>query len=166
MNAEIYKVISTVGFILAAIMLILSIILFLKLNIPKVIGDITGKTAKKAIQRIHEQNEQSGDKAYKSSPMNIARGKISDKITNSGNLIAKDNRPIVVNVGKEKISTQELKDQNQTTVLCSDSDETTVLDITESLDGKANVNNHNQEINQQANLEQDITFIHTDEVIL
>lgn len=166
MNVEIYKIISTVGFILAAIMLILSIFLFFKFNIPKVIGDITGKTAKKAIQRIHEQNEQSGDKAYKSSPVNIARGKIMDKVTNSGNLIVQDNRPIVVDVGTGKISTQELNDQNQTTVLCSDSDDTTALYITGSLDGKANVNNHSQEINQQTNLEIDITFIHTDEVIL
>jgi hypothetical protein len=165
MNVETYKIISTVGFILAAVMLILVVILFFKFNILKVFGDITGKTAKKAIQSIREQNVQSGNKPYKSSPVNIRKGK-TEKMSNSSKLNKQNDIPISINEGTERNHTQKLVEQNVTTVLSCDSVNTTVLYVTESLDGMTNVNMPKEEIKQQANLELDITFLHTDEVIL
>ena len=45
-------------------------------KIPKVISDLSGATARKTIKNIREQNEASGDKAYKVSAFNEARGKV------------------------------------------------------------------------------------------
>ena len=47
------------GLALAVIFAIIAVILFVKLNIPKVIGDLTGSTAKKQIQEIREKGYES-----------------------------------------------------------------------------------------------------------
>lgn len=52
MNTGIYEMISYISFGLAAFMLICTIILFWKLDIPALIGELTGKTAKKAIEQL------------------------------------------------------------------------------------------------------------------
>lgn len=165
MNAEIYKIISITGFILAAVMFIASVILFFKLNIQKVIGDLTGKTARKAIQNIREQNSQTGNKAYKPSPVNIKRGKLTDKISPSGRLIEKGNDMLKVSTGTEKIYTQELSGQDKMESLDEASADTEVLDITQQL-GMISESSSGHESDMQAVLELDITFLHTDEVIL
>ncbi len=105
---DIYRYIFIGGAILSGILLIVSIILFFSLRIPKVIGDLTGATARKAIQNIREQNEKTGDKAYKISPINLERGKLTDKISPSGNLIPQSDSHIGAGVATEKIGTDNL----------------------------------------------------------
>ena len=86
MSVELLQILSVVAYILAVVMLVLSIILFFVLNIRKVIGNLSGSTAKKAINDIRQKNEMSGRKSYKPSAVNLARGKITDKMTPSGNI--------------------------------------------------------------------------------
>lgn len=105
---EIYRYIFLGGTIVTAIMLVVTIILFFSLRIPKVIGDLTGSTARKAIKNIREQNEKTGDKAYKVSPVNLERGKLTDKISPSGNLIPQSDSHLGAGVGTEKIGTDNL----------------------------------------------------------
>ena len=87
MTYEMYRYVFLGGAIAAGVMLAVSILLFFLLKIPKVIGDLSGRTARRAIDDIRRQNEESGDKTYKSSAVNLQRGKVTDKITKSGRLL-------------------------------------------------------------------------------
>lgn len=86
MTVESMQTISLVFYLLAGVMFISAIALFFLLKVPSLFGDITGSTARKAIETIRMQNEYSGDKANKPSPINISRGKITEKISKSGRL--------------------------------------------------------------------------------
>lgn len=66
--------------VLAIAFLLLAVFLFIKLNIPKVIGDLSGKTSQRAIKKTREQNKNTGKKEYKSSTVNAKRGKVTDKM--------------------------------------------------------------------------------------
>ncbi len=107
MTVELLQTLSLISYIVAGVFALVSVALFFFLDIKKVVGDITGATARKAIKKIREQNEESGDKAYKPSPVNLARGKITDEMTPSGRL-----RPqtagIALSPGTEKFDTAEL----------------------------------------------------------
>lgn len=107
MSVELLQILSLVSYIAAGIMLFVSIALFFILDIKKVIGDISGATARKAINNIREQNEKTGNKAYKSSPVNSARGRLTDKMTASGNLQTQT-PPMGGSPGTEKFNTAEL----------------------------------------------------------
>lgn len=127
MSVELLQTMSLVSFIIAGVLLLVAAALFFLFNIPKVFGEVTGSTARKAIENIRQQNEQTGNKAYRPSPVNAERGKITDKITPSGNLEQKSGNS-GVSVGTVKLQTAELTSGAQeTAVLDNASDETTVL---------------------------------------
>lgn len=181
MTYDIYRLIFIVGAISCAVMFVVSVILFITLKIPNVIGDLTGRNAKKAIENIRKQNEASGGKDYKASAVNLERGRLTDKMTPSGNL---QRRGITSGFGvhTEKISTMKLEQQasvgmdtdnesNETMVLEQNySNETTVLspqNVGETTVLSSNMPQNPSEttvLNQFMVLE-DITFIHTDEII-
>lgn len=151
-----------------------AIILFFKLNIISVIGDLSGSTARKAIEDIREHNTATGNKAYNPSPVNRARGKITDKMTKSGRLEAL-HPDVNTTVGTERFKTSDLGDQ--TTVLDSDTQETTVLSAeshpsneTTVLSSQAAVNNDTTVLMSRTEdmiweIEEDIVFVHTQERI-
>jgi hypothetical protein len=129
MSYDIYRYIFIGAAILGGVMLVVSAVLFFVLKIPKVIGDLSGATARKAIKNIREQNEASGDKAYKASAYNEARGRLTDKISPSGRIVQPQGMQGHGGHGTTKIATQYLNDNgedNQTTVLDA-ANETTVL---------------------------------------
>ena len=105
MSYEVYRYIFIGAAILCGAMLITSILLFILLKIPKVIGDLTGRTARKAIENIRNQNESSGDKTYRSSLVNQARGKLTDKISPSGRLMRNPTDHLGGAMATEKIGT-------------------------------------------------------------
>lgn len=192
MTYEVYRYIFFGGAILAAIMFIISVILFIVLKIPSVIGDLSGATARKAIEDIRNQNENTGEKTYKSSQVNRERGKLTDKISQSGSLIKNPSGAIWGAMATEKISTQKLADDaaNETTVLGGNEttvlgggNETTVLGGNETTilnDGLGEttlldsmvIQNETSVLSQGMmptgifEIEYEITFIHTDEVIV
>lgn len=165
MTYEMYRYIFFGALAACCVFFVVSVVLFITLRIPKVISDLSGRTARKAIENIRLQNEQSGDKSYQSSLVNLQRGKITDKISQSGRLITREETPFGTGVITEKISTQKLTPDapaDETTVLAV-SEETTVLEPwmgeTEVLDAAAEM------AAQAFTIEFEITFIHTDEVI-
>lgn len=130
MTVELLQNMSLAAYIIAGVLLLVSISLFFLLDVPKLYGDISGRTAKKAIEAIRQQNEETGNKAYKSSAVNEARGKLTDKITLSGRLES-STAGMPISVGTEKFATSSLQPQsNETTVLTDSSNETTVLSET------------------------------------
>lgn len=124
MTYEIYRYIFIGAAILCGIMFVVSVLLFILLKVPKLISDLSGRTAKKAIKSIREQNAASGNKAYKASAVNEARGKVTDKITPSGK-VHKSGTTMGFGVNTAKIATQQLMQDGQ-------SNETTVLDAGET----------------------------------
>ena len=105
--------------VLGSVCLIASAFIFFYFNIVKVIGDLSGKTSQKAIQKSREINKHSGVKQYKPSPVNAQRGRITDKI--NGNTPAR-------NIEYGEIRTDPIGTSESTTFLESHSAETTVLD--------------------------------------
>lgn len=144
MSIERLQSMSTISYIVAVVLLLIAIALFFLLDIRKIIGDLSGITARKAIENIRRQNEHTGEKNYKSSPVNMARGRLTDKISESGKLI-KNTGGIGISPKTEKFSTTELNPEsgnteilgsvsNETTVLSYPTNETTVLKQTFSIE--------------------------------
>lgn len=172
MTYDIYRYIFIVAAILSGIMFVVSVLIFIFLKIPKVISDLSGATARRAIKNIRQQNEASGDKAYKVSAFNEARGKLTDKISQSGNVV-QQYQAQMRGIDTTKIGTQELymdEAANQTSVLTYENimapgnggtGETSVLSAayaeTSVLSGGYG--------DPAFCVEYDITLIHTNEVI-
>ena len=125
MTYEIYQYIFYGSLIMCIIMLVLSIILFFVFKIPKIVGFLTGATARKAIKSINEHTEQSMSQRLKHK-----KGKAHNEIdfSSSGKLMKKTNvsmdsdSPVT-----EKFKTASLAPYNETTVLKQRGNETTVL---------------------------------------
>lgn len=185
MTYEVYRYIFYGGMILSCLMLIASVVLFFVLKIPNVIGDLTGANARKAIEEIRNQNQQTGTKTYKPSAVNRERGKVTDKITSSGRLMKNPTNDMGGHK-TAKISTQQLDTEmlpadettvlsdasSETTVLQEPAGETTVLDTaaldTTALDTTVLDTTVLPAMMQQPAvfaIELDITYIHTNEVI-
>jgi Sec-independent protein translocase protein TatA len=49
--------VSNLAFILAAIFLLITIVLFIRFKIPSVMDDLSGRTARRSIKEIREKNE-------------------------------------------------------------------------------------------------------------
>ncbi len=127
MSVELLQNLSLVSYVLAAVFFLTAVALFFLLGVPKLVGDISGANAKKAIESIRQQNETTGDKAYKPSAVNVSRGKITDKMTPSGRLVQR-NTGMSVTSQTAELSTADLKPKSdETTVLAPEAGATTVL---------------------------------------
>lgn len=80
--APIFRIISIVCFSAAGVALLLAVFLFIKFRIISVIGDLTGKTARKSIEKMREENEKSGVKSHRPTPAAAQRGPITKPIEN------------------------------------------------------------------------------------
>ena len=83
MSATAWLIIAIVGFSLSGIALVASIILFIKMDILAIIGDLTGKTVAREIKAMRETNAASGDKRFRPSAVNMERGTLTEKVTPS-----------------------------------------------------------------------------------
>ncbi|SDM85240.1 hypothetical protein [Bacillus sp. OK048] len=81
MSATTWLMISIVGYSLAAVLLIVVIFMFFKMNIPAIIGDLNGKTAARQIQKIREQNQLTGNKHHRPSAFNVERGTLTAPVS-------------------------------------------------------------------------------------
>lgn len=138
--ATLFTIMSYGGMALAVASLILAVVLFVKWNIPKVFGDISGHTEKKAIERIRQEGyDVNASKKVSLSPSGIT-GRIKIRKTESEELISRDVEPQeqITDTMQKAEANQETainqesaitKDVNtRTTVLSSTSmEETTVL---------------------------------------
>ena len=136
MTYDTYNLIFIIGAILAGVMLVTALVLFFVLKIPRVIGDLSGSTARKAIADIRSQNTATGVKVHKTSAVNKERGRITDKITGSGKLQPKYDPGNAAAMNTEKLHSRKLAKEaaasasNETVVLEQPAAETTVLQQT------------------------------------
>ncbi len=82
MNATTWLIIAIVGFSLAGVAFIAAVFMFIKMKIPAIIGDLTGKTVAREIKAMRDANATSGDKRFRSSKVNLERGMLTDKVAN------------------------------------------------------------------------------------
>lgn len=140
MTYEVYRYISTGTMIAAIVFFIISLILFFAFRIPKVIGELSGRTARKAIQSLKQKTEQSMMEAE------INTQKISTEVL-------QDN----ARASFEEVS-------NETTVLsAADSGQTTQLEKSEVMESSLQ-----QELCVDISnfvIEKEIMFIHSNEVV-
>ena len=184
MSYETYRYIFIGALIACGVFFAIAAVLFFTLKIPKVISDLSGRTARKAIENIRLHNEQSGDKTYQSSAVNLERGKLTDKISKSGRIVQRAETPFGTGKITEKISTMRLDQPagetdvltvaEETSVLSSPAGETEVLApaFGETASGETDVLAPAEEtaapaeqVAQAFTVEYEITFIHTSEVI-
>lgn len=180
MGYDEYRLLYLIFMALAIVLLVIALVLFFVLKIPKVIGDLSGWTAKKGIENIRKKNEQSGEKTYKSSAVNKSRGQLTDKISASGTLYKRGEENSASGMYTEKIATMELPGGNETTLLSTgettllQENVTTVLNSGETailspaaipLSGQADAVEREVSYNGLFEIECSITFIHTEERI-
>lgn len=76
--ADTLSLLSIVSFAVAGVCLVISVILWVVFRIPSVIGDLSGRTARKSIAKLRMANEKSGDKGHRASKVNAQRGKVTE----------------------------------------------------------------------------------------
>lgn len=161
MTYEAYTWMSYICAGLSGVFLVVSIFLFFKLKIKSVIGDLTGTTAKKAIDDIRN-NTLDGKIIQKTSKINRDRGRVTAKITSSGQLMGNEGKSGFC-VGTEKL--KPFSGDNETTVLKELTNETVALNasINESNETTVLVEEERKNI---IIIEEEITFINTQERIV
>ena len=82
-TAEILSLISTISFVIAVISFVLAVLFWFAFKIPAVIGDLSGRTARKSIAKMRASNERGAGKGYKPSATNVSRGKTTDPMRDS-----------------------------------------------------------------------------------
>ena len=80
MTAQTWFVIGIVGFSIAGILLVAAILMFLRFNIPAIIGDLTGRTAARQIEQFRQSNSATGAKSFRPDPFNVQRGKLTEPV--------------------------------------------------------------------------------------
>ena len=147
MSTNVLETISLISFVLAAISAVLAVVFWFVFKIPTVISDLSGRTARKSIERMRANNEKTGRKDFAPSKTNLKRGKITELMDDSakgsgklsgllsGKLV---NKPKVISEVEENLETGLLEDNTQplyeseeTGLLMEEPMETELLDESE-----------------------------------
>lgn len=164
--ADTLSTLSIIFFIASGVLLGIALILFFVFNIPSVIGDLSGRTAKNSIKKMRLSNESSGSKSYKTSETNAQRGKLTSAMPSSENKEATQE--------KQAPKTAAPKEQTETGLLFENASKMPFTESTELLDVPANEDIHESAAYEKAasNAEriqltviEEVMLIHTDEVI-
>lgn len=161
--AETLSTFSIISFIVAGVSLGLAILLFIYFRIPTVIGDLSGRNAKKSIARMRSSNEKSGNKSFRASETDAARGKLTSTMPGIGNQQKKTKDDAIAFVEDQMPETGLLAENKadligESTVLLEDTEETMLLDETPKEPAK-------RVGGVKLTILDEVTFIHTDEVI-
>ncbi len=78
MSVELLQILSLISYILAGLFLLLAIVLFFYLKVPSLWGEVSGRTARKAIEAMKWKNEEAGPKAL---PTAISHEPTASKLT-------------------------------------------------------------------------------------
>lgn len=163
MTYDIYRYIFYGGAGLAVLCFAVTIVLFFVLRIPEVIGYLTGSTARKAIEKIRHESEDGSAGQSEAEEVSRKRNKIGNVINSPVNKgIPTDDGAIATSkIGTDRLSS-EAKQSYETSLLnSSDMNETTVL----SAKGIGETTVIGQQKLNDFIIEDEIVFIHTDEII-
>lgn len=154
---EMIEKLSVIAFLAAIVCLLLAVFIWFRFRILSVINDLSGKTAKKAIEQIRSNNIRSGDKAYRSSQVNISRGSLTESI------------PDVPVDETEKLPKEQLGSLTPETTLFREDGKTELLLNYEGTTVLNNSTNHAVDVSERPKVEitilEQVVLIHTSEVI-
>ena len=152
------KLLSTIAFIAAAALFAIAIFLFFKFQIITIINDLTGRTARRSIAQIRENNIRSGEKPYRSSAVNINRGKLTEPIPDD---TARTTEKLAgVSAPLDNPGTTLLHEDGTTELLVAN-EGTTLLSET----GAVNIGEETAIETVEVHVLERIIYTHTDEVI-
>lgn len=165
--AETLSLLSIISFAVAGVCFVLAIFFWFFFKIPTVIGDLSGRTAKRSIAKMRAANEKTGVKSYKESKSNAERGKLTGTMQHSKKLKQEqdpsDDRPDTGLLNDNRAD----DDSSEATGMLES--ETTGLLVDE--DATAPLNNPvthkptKREGGVKLEMIEEIMLIHTDEVI-
>ena len=158
--ADLIEKLSIIAFVAAGCCLLLTILIWFRFRILSVINDLSGKTAKRAIAQIRENNLRTGNKAYHPGIVNLNRGPLTTPM------------PEVSATPTEKLPDDQVGKPVPETILYQEAGKTQILLASEAERGPTVLN---QDVNNIADtserpkveltiLEQ-VVMIHTNEVI-
>lgn len=156
--ADTLSIISIVSFILSGIIGLIAIILFFVYKIPSVMGDLSGRNAKRSIEKMRQNNEKNGKITYPTNGVNVSRENIP-KEKNKGNvdIISQNGETGLLHENyKEEYSGSETGILMEGTTLLKDENATTVLNDTAY---------NSRQYNNDFEYLEDIMMVHTREVI-
>lgn len=117
MTYELYRGLFYACLILAGILFCLAVFLFFRLNIIKIIGDLSGRNARKAIEDIRKKNEEMNQEQREGKGWNHTYSqKLTDKISKSGRLVERESG-MKAYTYTQKIRTQSFPGSEETVVL-------------------------------------------------
>lgn len=170
--ASIFKIVSIVLFSLAAVCLVFAIFAFITFKIPNVIGDLTGRNARKSIEKMRDANEKGGKKSYRPHPVASDRGTLTEPIKQSkkeSKKLSKTAKPEPQRKEPHTFdgsgATDVLKDINATTKLDYDADGTEILNAGTQVLSEEVMQTALNENTVKIKMIQNIILIHTEEVI-
>jgi len=178
--AEILSIVSIISYIVAGVSFVLAVVFWFVFNIPTVIGDLSGRNARKSIAKMRKNNEKSGNKSYRPSAINANRGKVTDTMPDSGKL-DKDKKKkgkkseVIPETGLLSENRATSYDTEQTglledageTALLNESDETGLLvdeNATALLSEEGSISKK-RSVNKSFKMIEEIMLIHTEETI-
>lgn len=159
--AETLSAISIISFIAAGVFAVIAIAIWFIFKIPSIMGDLSGRTARKSIERMRQNNEKTGVKSYKTSEKNLERGKLTGTIEN----ISKNTQEMVetglLNENMAKVydfrATGLLIDEDETGLLVDEAKTVALADEPVKTQRKAST--------VTIKLLEEVMYIHTEEVV-
>lgn len=164
--AETLSTLSIISFAVAGVCLVIAVFLFVYFKIPSVVGDLSGRTARKSIAKMRVANEKTGSKSYITSKTNADRGKLTGTVQGADAISNKayeteDTRPETGLLSDNKADTIDFQAtgflEDEATGLLMDKDATALLKETKKPVRRSG--------GKKLNLIESVMLIHTDEVI-
>lgn len=170
--ASALKTVSIVMFALAAFCLILSVVAFIIFKIPVVIGDLSGRNARKSIAKMRDANEKSGNKSHRPHPVAVSRGPLTEQVKDNKNKTAKQNKTAKANTpnnnqfnGSSPTDVLNTADENATENLSYNDGGTEVLSEGTEILSNEQIQSAVNSKPVKFNMIKNIVLIHTEEVI-
>lgn len=158
--ADTLSLLSMISFAVAGVCLVISIILWVVFRIPSVIGDLSGRTARKSIAKLRMANEKSGAKGYRASKVNVQRGKLTETMSGLQKSQKNADKPEVGHRPETGLLQDNLSKrvESETTGLLVEEDATQPLasSMAQDVQGMGGV---------KIDMIEEIVFIHTEEYI-
>lgn len=162
--AEIYQAVSITAFSLSGISLIFAVFCFIKFKIPKIIGDLSGRTAKRSIAQMRTMNEKSIKTPYRPAS-SVKETRPIKKEAEEKPEKKESKKKFAFSKKSADDATELLAASGDTELLEYDGQATTLLGgDTEAL-GKRPAEKKKDKSVERFELVQDIILLHTEEVI-
>ena len=167
--AQTLQLLSIIAFAVAGVCLVLAVFFWFFFKIPTVMGDLSGRTARKSIAKMRAANEKNGNKSYKESTANIKRGEVTGTIPGKGKSKKKDGNPetgLLTENKAEGLESEATALLDETTAILGS--ETTGLLVDENATAPLDTEKTTPAVRtnyKRLEMIEEVMIIHTDEVI-